>query len=324
MAVPTGTASLLDIQNEFGGSYPISLNEYYNADSGVPASGTISINDLRGKAKAQYFTLTANAAYLNLSAWATSQGWDGSSKLVVTVNSGVWVYSDSTGSPAMTISGTYPSGVELINYGKIIGKGGVGGYRANNAGVGGPAVSLSSTNCTIKNMSGGYIAGGGGGGAGSPNSGSDECGNGGGGAGGGKGGGSLSSRLGGAGGGLGAKGANGQTRVSSRDRGDGGQAGGGGGQGRNDGSGGGGGGRILPGTGGAGASGTSYGNGGNGGAAGNAGGGGAAWAGGGGGGWGAKGGSSHNGYWAGKAGGKAISASTAYTLSNSGTIYGGT
>ena len=48
MPVPTGTASLLDIQNEFGGSNPISLSEYYGAASGVPTSGTISINDFRG------------------------------------------------------------------------------------------------------------------------------------------------------------------------------------------------------------------------------------------------------------------------------------
>lgn len=52
MTVPTGTASMLDIQNEFGGSNPISLSEYYGAASGVPTSGTISINDFRGKTAA--------------------------------------------------------------------------------------------------------------------------------------------------------------------------------------------------------------------------------------------------------------------------------
>ena len=49
MPVPSGTASLLDIQNEFGGSAPISLSEYYGAAAGIPGSGTISINDFRGK-----------------------------------------------------------------------------------------------------------------------------------------------------------------------------------------------------------------------------------------------------------------------------------
>lgn len=52
MAVPTGTASLLDIQNEFGGAAPISLSEYYGAASGVPTSGAISINDFRGASAA--------------------------------------------------------------------------------------------------------------------------------------------------------------------------------------------------------------------------------------------------------------------------------
>lgn len=58
MAVPTGTASLLDIQNEFGGSAPISLSEYYGAASGVPTSGTISINDFRGKSSVIAYTVT--------------------------------------------------------------------------------------------------------------------------------------------------------------------------------------------------------------------------------------------------------------------------
>ena len=239
------------------------------------------------------------------------------------IASGVYVWSDSTASPALKVN--VPT--TITNNGYIIGKGGVGGYRANNAGAGGPALEIASgvSGVTVVNNSGGYIAGGGGGGAGSPNSGSDECGNGGGGAGGGRGGGQLSSRLGGAGGAIGASGSNGQTRVSSRDYGSGGGAGGGGGQGRNDGSGGGGGGRILPGTGGAGASGTSYANGGTGGSAGNIGANGGSWAGGGGGGWGARGGYSHGTYWIGGSGGAAIKDNgVTYTLTNNGTVYGTT
>ena len=60
MTVPTGAASFSDIQTEFGGSNPISLNEYYTgggltksnigsfAPNGIPSSGTISVNDFRG------------------------------------------------------------------------------------------------------------------------------------------------------------------------------------------------------------------------------------------------------------------------------------
>lgn len=265
------------------------------------------------KKMTETITITENTQNLVISQSGAAFGTD------VIINAGVYVWSDNTALPALTA--TAP--VNIINYGYIMGKGGVGGYRADNAGAGGPAISLQSAGCSVQNMAGGYIAGGGGGGAGSPNSGADECGNGGGGAGGGNGGGLLSSRLGGAGGGLGASGADGQTRVSSRSRGYGGNAGGGGGQGRNDGSGGGGGGRnVVNATGGLGAYGTGYANGGNGGSGGFAGGGGGAWAGGGGGGFGAQGGSSHNGYWAGKLGGSAITSTLSYTLSNSGTIYG--
>lgn len=237
------------------------------------------------------------------------------------ISSGVYIWSDDTASPALKVN--VPT--TITNNGYIIGKGGVGGYRADNAGDGGPALEIASgvSGVTVVNNSGGYIAGGGGGGAGSPNHSGHECGNGGGGAGGGRGGGYLSNRNGGAGGAIGASGANGQTRVSSRDWGDGGGAGGGGGEGLNDGSGGGGGGRILPGTGGAGAGS----GGGSGGGAGNAGQAARANAGGGGGGgWGASGGYADNSNnWGGGSGGAAIKDNgQTYTLTNNGTVYGAT
>jgi hypothetical protein len=59
MTTPTGTITMLDIQNEFGGSNPIQLTEYYAGGAnvpagtaGVPSSGTIAMGDLRGKSKA--------------------------------------------------------------------------------------------------------------------------------------------------------------------------------------------------------------------------------------------------------------------------------
>lgn len=58
MALQTsGSISLNDIQTEFGGSNPININEYYRggayvpdtaANSGIPTSGTISLNDFYG------------------------------------------------------------------------------------------------------------------------------------------------------------------------------------------------------------------------------------------------------------------------------------
>lgn len=56
MTTPAGTITLSDIQTEFGGANPIALGEYYaggayvsGSVSGVPASGTISMGDLRSK-----------------------------------------------------------------------------------------------------------------------------------------------------------------------------------------------------------------------------------------------------------------------------------
>lgn len=50
----SGAISLADVQTEFGGSNPIGINEYYGVDSGVPASGTISLYNFYGKSN--FFT----------------------------------------------------------------------------------------------------------------------------------------------------------------------------------------------------------------------------------------------------------------------------
>lgn len=65
MATPSsGTISLLNVQTEFGGGNPIAINEYYKADLGVPTSGAISLNDLRGK--------TRHATKTEISRWFSS------------------------------------------------------------------------------------------------------------------------------------------------------------------------------------------------------------------------------------------------------------
>lgn len=47
-----------DIQTEFGGTNPISLDEYYSAASGIPSSGQISMNQFYGKSATWSRTLT--------------------------------------------------------------------------------------------------------------------------------------------------------------------------------------------------------------------------------------------------------------------------
>ena len=51
----SGAISLADVQTEFGGSNPIGIDEYYGRAAGIPASGTISLNDFYGKGLASGF-----------------------------------------------------------------------------------------------------------------------------------------------------------------------------------------------------------------------------------------------------------------------------
>lgn len=216
-------------------------------------------------------TISSNTTNYILNPSKVSGYSAGKTTVTFTVNSGIYLYSTATGTPALTVSGfTAGDVINIVNNGYILGQGGKGsgaigvnslvvhpgGFgigtdlnllaRGNFAPeAGGPAISLGY-NVTITNNS--YIAGGGGGGgrfssyadAGYDNTLYDPIGAGGGGAGGGAGGDGMFLyyaafvTLGGAGGGPGASGANGTVDSYS-----------GGGSG-------GGGGRILPGTGGAG------------------------------------------------------------------------
>lgn len=78
MTTPTGTITMADIQTEFGGSNPIALNEYYAGGAyvpagttGVPSSGTISMNDLRGKSKTVPVTVTVTPTSQGEGSWFT-------------------------------------------------------------------------------------------------------------------------------------------------------------------------------------------------------------------------------------------------------------
>lgn len=264
-------------------------------------TGSFSMNDLYGKSYIFNATISSNQQELNLAIWAQSNGWNGVFPAVITVNPGVYIWSDSTSIAGLT-TGVFPRGLIIINNGFIMGRGGNGGVGAGtreNGYNGGNAILLNS-NTIIQHNASGYIGGGGGGGAGG------SQGAGGGGAGGGTGGYSYykGTQIGGAGGIVGNIGSNG-TEYWTGDGyyGRGGGAGGSGGNGKsNKGSddvgAGGGGGRIFPGIGG-------VGGGSAGGSANNVGSNGGGRTGAGGGGWGVNGGSSDT--YIGGSGGKAIS-----------------
>jgi hypothetical protein len=268
------------------------------------------------------FTISSNQQQADLRTLALAAGWDGSTTLKATIGAGVYIWSNDTSVAGLTVTGSFPGGVEITNNGYIIGKGGKGGTNSGTtAGAsGGPAISLG-INATIVNNSGAFIAGGGGGGGG-------NLAGGGGGAGGGDGGlGRFTSPF-GTGGSIGSSGSTGAGPAGGSGGGAGGGAGGTIATGPPNpslGGCGGGGGRILPGTGGAGGVGGPS-TGGAGGSAGNAGSvasPSSSHGSGGGGGWGASGGTASAGSIAGGAGGKAIALNgNAATTSGSGTTYG--
>lgn len=111
MTLPTsGPLSLNDIQTEFGGSNPISLNEYYAGGANVPAgttgtygavpsSGAISIQNFYGTAK-----VTALAVSISPSSLYTTRVGAG------TVVSAPATATASGGSGGYTYAWTYVSG----------------------------------------------------------------------------------------------------------------------------------------------------------------------------------------------------------------------
>lgn len=344
MALPaSGTLSLSEIQTEFGGVNPIGISEYYrnggyvtSNNTSVPISGPISFSNFYGAFKLFTLTISTDTKQANLSTLATSAGWDGSEPLEVIINSGVYVWSDSTTVPGLLVN---VNNVIIFNSGYIIGRGGNGGTsRATgniNAQAGGSAINVTATGVLLTNNASAFIAGGGGGGAGATgvSSGQTWRSGGGGGAGGGFGGTTTNGSSGTPGGALGLVGSSGALGTAA-ENGRGGGSGGGGAASRETANrDGGGGGRILPGVGGLKGTTTAArsANGGAGGSAGSVGGigiknPGDTFAAGGGGGWGAAGGRNgqpigSTGSLAGGVGGNAISG-ISVTLTNNGTVYG--
>jgi hypothetical protein len=133
------------------------------------------MSNFYGKASAFNFspTIASNTANYNLKSAAIAAGWNQVLPLnaTVTINSGVYVYSTSTGAYAFQTGVTFPAGsvLRLINNGIILGGGGNGSsariYATTNLGTapttGGPALLVQQA-ITITNN--GVIGGGGGGG----------------------------------------------------------------------------------------------------------------------------------------------------------------
>lgn len=174
----TGAISLGDVEGEFGGSAPTSISEYYDADTGVPASGEISLSDFYGTSARATVTLTISSGTNNYNIYTQASAdaaYDaGKTDVTLTVNANVG--STSTSNPAID-TGVFASGdtVKIINNSRIMGKGGVGGAggagssnptAGSNGGNGGTAIKLQFP-ITLDNQDriNGGAGGGGGGGA---------------------------------------------------------------------------------------------------------------------------------------------------------------
>lgn len=174
----------VNVELGYSSTAQISLNDAAVRNlAGIP-SGTISLDNLHGKSNSFSFTISSNQTNADLRTLAINAGWNQSSALVATISSGVYISSNNTGTPALTVSGSFPGGVSLTNNGYIIGMGGAGGaggssydnnpggvstVTANNGSVGssgGLALSVSSAvTITNNNTIGGGGGGGGGGGS---------------------------------------------------------------------------------------------------------------------------------------------------------------
>lgn len=160
----------INLENGQSATAQVSLNDSaVRTLAGVPSGVIVMPTNFWGKSNLFSFTITS-ATDVNLRTNALAAGWNGSSALIATIPGGNTITASSTGAVALTISGSFPGGVTLINNGLIIGRGGDGGAGAVWQNTGSPGnsggVALSVSSAVSINNGSGVIAGGGGGGGG--------------------------------------------------------------------------------------------------------------------------------------------------------------
>ena len=188
-ALPSAPNSLSinQIAQEYGGSTPHALSEYYGdgdnvldgaqGDGGaIPESGAISIGDFFGGRDRVVINLTISS---NVNNYQISQQRGGTyeagfTDIVLTNNAQVGSTAVGTAGIFTGAAPNYASGdtIKIVNAGHIRGRGGNGGAGANNAGQGvgagqiaGDAIETTFP-LTVVNNSGAKLLGGGGGGGG--------------------------------------------------------------------------------------------------------------------------------------------------------------
>lgn len=166
MPMPSsGAISLNDANIELGiaSGTTISLNQASVRTLFGIGSGAIGMGNGYGKSNrvTANITISADTANYTLNTAKVTGYSAGKTDVTLTINSGVTVFSNSTGSYAMSVDTSWAAGdtVTIVNNGVILGRGGTG----TSATAGGPALLVQRAT-SINNVN--RIAGGGGGGGG--------------------------------------------------------------------------------------------------------------------------------------------------------------
>ena len=179
----SGPLSLLNIQEEFLGSNPIGLSEYYrggalvpnsSSTTTIPTSGTIAVSNFYGTRRRIAIPITISSPAFNYDLFTNrSPSYvAGISDMTFTVSSGVRVGSTSVDTYAMSVPSSFNAGdtINVVNNGYIQGMGGTGGpsiigASPGPAGFKGGNAMYANRPVTVQN-NGVIASGGGGGGAG--------------------------------------------------------------------------------------------------------------------------------------------------------------
>lgn len=162
----SGAVSISDINVELGraANTTASLGDSDIRGLLERGSGNVGLGHAYGKANVFDYIMSSTANNVNARSVAVAAGWNETSALTFTINSGVEAKSTSPTTPAFTVSGSFPNGITVTNNGYITGRGGKGargGTSTANSQAGGTALSCSSAVTFYNN---GQIRGGGGGG----------------------------------------------------------------------------------------------------------------------------------------------------------------
>jgi len=141
MAVPAGpTISVTDIVNEFGGTAPHSISEYYRggglvpnvpANSAIPTSGQISLSNFYNAQNAVFVTATGG-----------SISYSGDYKIHTFTGPGTFTVTQVGNGPSNPAGG--PSNIDYL---VVAGGGGAGSSIGGGGGAGGQRTSFPSPGC---------------------------------------------------------------------------------------------------------------------------------------------------------------------------------